>query len=95
MIIILRYGQEKRKSKSKSGAQTGNEQNREGKAKQKNKSQNKESEFTQTTVAAQGGDPAIAEALFDFYSPSFKSLFASWLVGGLMDELVCWFSLVG
>lgn len=40
----------------------------------------RQSEFTQTTVEAQGGTPEIAEALVDFYTPAFKQLFHDWIV---------------
>ena len=42
-------------------------------------SKKESTDFSETTVTAQGGNPAIAEALFDFYSPSFKGIFSDWL----------------
>jgi hypothetical protein len=37
------------------------------------------SQFIQTTFDIKGGDPQIAKAIMDFYSPNFRSDFSKWL----------------
>ncbi|PAA75732.1 hypothetical protein BOX15_Mlig017717g9 [Macrostomum lignano] len=74
------YGGQIKSEHQSSSAKSGN--SRVSTMNQKNQlsQSSSQSEFTQTSVEAQGGTPEIAEALVDFYTPSFKSLYHKWIV---------------
>uniref|UniRef100_A0A1I8J970 MACPF domain-containing protein n=1 Tax=Macrostomum lignano TaxID=282301 RepID=A0A1I8J970_9PLAT len=62
-----------------SQAKAGSEYSSSMRQTQSQSRQFQQSEFTQTTVEAQGGTPEIAEALVDFYTPAFKQIYHDWL----------------
>ncbi|PAA55510.1 hypothetical protein BOX15_Mlig022132g2 [Macrostomum lignano] len=77
---FLGFGSKKRSTSQKSSAKSKAEHKSTMSAGQSQSDSSKQSQFTQTTVEAQGGTPEIAEALVDFYTPAFKQLYHDWLV---------------
>ncbi|MEE4248891.1 MAG: MAC/perforin domain-containing protein, partial [Kangiellaceae bacterium] len=76
---LLGFSRKKKSTQQTANAKTETNYKSKSNAEQSQTQNAKQSEFTQTSVEAQGGNPEIAEALMDFYTPAFKQLFHDWI----------------
>ena len=76
---ILGFGQ--KNEESESNASNEQSQNARNEASQRTEGQQRRSrsEFIKTTVQVQGGDPSVAAAITDFYTPRFRETLVKWL----------------
>merc|ERR1719334_2453030 len=76
---FLGLGSKKKNSKRTTSLQSSSERKQEASLSAASSQQASRSEFIKTTIEVEGGDPSIAAAITDFYTPRFRETFLHWL----------------
>ena len=76
---ILGFGSKKRTSEQTASLESSREREQEASLRAAASREAARSQFIKTTIEVEGGDPSIAAAITDFYTPRFRETFVNWL----------------